>query len=312
MYHSSEMLKIAVQILIRDNRKYLVDYFFPYFADLEKKLEHEVKISYFFLENDSCDESHKVIEKFIKSRSGLLITSAEGKVGTPKQATADTQHEAAGKMHKLASLRTKINRLVPHEEYDYVFVLDSDIRYRTCVFENFVKILENEENVGMVTANGVIRDGVWRGLYYDTWACEFLGGGTPHGHSRSIDAFPSGCVSKMIKNVYGFMIPVNHPCRVRVNAAFGGSVMVRSRFMKDFVYKADGVFNFTNVGKVKTRGAMCEHKSLCRRVIDEGFDVIIDPASVCTWSRDPVVPDSEYLTGENELPPRPETLVGSL
>ena len=306
------MLKVAVQILIKDNRKYLADYFFPYFNSLEKKLKYRVKLSYFFLENDSCDESHRVIERFIKSRSGLLKTSAKGSQGGGMQKSASVSPEARAKMHKMATIRTEINNLIPHDEFDYIYFVDSDIKFEAPVFENFIEILEQQQDIGQVTANGIIRNSTWEGLYYDTWACEFSNGGTPHGHSRSIDTFPRGCTSKMIKNVYGFMIPINHPCRIKVNAAYGGAAMVRSHLMKDFIYDAGGVFKFCNVGKVMTRGASCEHKSLCKHILEKDYKILIDPASVCTWKREPDPVERRYMMLKDQLPVRSEQIVGKL
>ena len=116
----------------------------------------------------------------------------------------------------------------------------------------------------------------------------------------------------MIKNVYGFMIPMTHPCLIKVNAAFGGAALTRSHLMKEFTYSAGGVFTFCNVGKVKTRGATCEHKSLCKHIIDKGYEIAIDPASVSTWKREPVPVERKYLLYKDQLPARPEQIIGKL
>ena len=110
------MLRIAIQILVRDNRKYLTDYFFPYFSELERKLKKDIRFSYFFLENDSCDESHKVCIKFLRGRSGLIKTSSAGKGIHIKSASLSPA--ASAKMHLLAALRTQLNDLVPHDDFD--------------------------------------------------------------------------------------------------------------------------------------------------------------------------------------------------
>jgi len=116
----------------------------------------------------------------------------------------------------------------------------------------------------------------------------------------------------MIKNVYGFIIPTTHPCLIKVNAAYGGAAMVRSHLLKDFVYDAGGVFKFCNVGKVKTRGATCEHKSLCKHIVEQDYEIAIDPASVCTWKREPVPVERKYIIYKDQLPARPEQIVGKL
>ena len=304
------MLRIAIQILVRDNRKYLVDYFFPYFSELERKLKKDIRFSYFFLENDSCDESHKVCIKFLRGRSGLVKTSSTAKGVHIKSASLSP--EAAAKMHLLADLRTQLNDLVPHDDFDYVFQTDSDIMFESPVVEQLLEILETDSSIGQATANGVIRENIWKGLYYDTWACEFLNGGTPHGHSRSIDTYPKGCVSKLIKSVYGFMLPTNHPCLVKVNSAFGGASMFRAELLKNFEYSAAGSFQFVNVGKVRNRTATCEHKSLCRHVREKGYDVVIDPASLVTWTREPVGTARKYAFYKENRVARPVQVVGKI
>ena len=86
--------------------------------------------------------------------------------------------------------------------------------------------------------------------------------------------------------VYGFMIPAHHPHTIKVNSAFGGLGMVRPHLAKDFVWTAEGRFNFVNCGRKLSRGATCEHKSFCEYIRSEGYSVEIDPGAIVTWMRD--------------------------
>ena len=302
------MVSIAVGMMIMDNRKYLEETFIPYFKKFEKN-HPRIKLSYFFRENDSCDYSNVVLERFLKHRSGKLLTSAKESL---EKTASFVSPEAGQRMHKLAMLRTQLNDLIPHEQFDYVLFMDSDIIFESKVIDNFLKIMQEHPKIGKVTANGVIRGGIWEGLYYDTWACDFLDGTTPHGHSRYPSKFPVGCCSDKIKNVYAFVIPEDHPHLIKVKSAFGGAAMIRAHLCKDFVWSAEGSFNYVNLGRVLKRSAQCEHKSFCEHIREAGYLVVIDPASTCTWTREVSPIKRKYLERKDKIPYRAVSVIGDV
>ena len=276
------MINVALQMLVRDNRDYIKNGFIPYFEEFEKTHPH-INLHYYFLENDSCDGSEVIISDFLAAHPGVLKSSA---LGVLEKSAAVLSPESAAKMHKMAGLRTELNALIEdHSKYDFILFVDTDILFTTDAIKQFIKTLTENPEIGQISGNGAIRDGTWKGLYYDTWACEFLDGKTPHGHSKDPALFPQGCTSKLIKGVYGFMIPLNHPVLLYVNSAFGGASMTRAKLAQDFKWSASGKFEYTNIDKKFERSAVCEHKSFCEHVREQGYKVSIDPAAQVTWTR---------------------------
>ena len=112
---------VAILALWRDSEPYL-DRTIKQFEELEKVLVKEnVHICYGFFENDSEDKTPALLQSWLKSRLGFLISE---RIGAPKWGSVPsvtrTKYQARYRNMALDLLRQ-------HYNFDYLLVADTDV-----------------------------------------------------------------------------------------------------------------------------------------------------------------------------------------
>jgi Fe2+ or Zn2+ uptake regulation protein len=135
------------------------------------------EFSYFFYENDSTDNTVKILEEWLSNRSGkiqseTLNAKKFGSVVDPER------------MKFLCECRNKCKQLADDNNFNYSLLIDSDIEFNNDNFLIQIEDLNKLENAVMVTANTRqnISDLVFneaKDSYYDVYA--FRDGHGTHG-----------------------------------------------------------------------------------------------------------------------------------
>lgn len=136
----SDVKDIAVISLFRNNALYLQSYFFPKLIEMEGM--YDVTFHYFFLENNSNDDTRAILKSFIEPRQGRLIT-----LDLPDFENRGTNYE---RTHRLAGLRNKIiDEIIPIKA-PWSLLIDSEIYFDTQSLSKLFKHQPKKFNVGLL------------------------------------------------------------------------------------------------------------------------------------------------------------------
>lgn len=126
------------------------------------------EFSYFFYENDSKDNTVKILEEWLLNRSGKI--QSETLNAKKFESVADPE-----RMKFLCECRNKCKDLALNNEFDYSLLIDSDIEFNNNNFLLQIESLDNINNAVMTTAN--VRQNIpdltfnsSLDSYYDTYA----------------------------------------------------------------------------------------------------------------------------------------------
>jgi len=124
-------MKIKVLTLFRNSEEKL-DKYFKRIAALEKQ-HPKWEFEYFFYENDSHDNTVKLLKEWMKDKKGELVSE---KLEMPRWG-----HEGAGpRMVAMAQCREKLLEMARPLDCDWLFLLDSDVVFDSNIIEKYLKI----------------------------------------------------------------------------------------------------------------------------------------------------------------------------
>ena len=134
-------MKISIFSLFRDSGKHLE----RLFRQLEKvEQQTNAQLEYFFYENDSIDNTPKLLEEWISTRKGILLSE---KLGSKKfGSTLDSE-----RMILLSNARNKMKNLDNDSDSTFSLIFDSDIIFDGSLVNNFLK--HKDLDFSMLTAN---------------------------------------------------------------------------------------------------------------------------------------------------------------
>ena len=134
-------MKISVFSLFRDSEKHLD----RLFRQLEKvEQQTNAQFEYFFYENDSIDNTAKLLKEWISTRNGRLLSE---EIGSKKfGSTLDSE-----RMILLSNARNKMKNLDDGLSSTFSLIFDSDIIFDGSLVNNFLK--HKGLDFSMLTAN---------------------------------------------------------------------------------------------------------------------------------------------------------------
>jgi hypothetical protein len=138
--------RIHVMGMYRNNEKYL-DYLFTTFKLFEDK--YDVEFRYYFIENNSNDETPTKLKEFIKAREGskLIIFNLKKDYVNVKDG------RNFNRTSTLAKIRNKlVDHCVPFPEDEWCLLIDSNIYFKADILTQVFKeaTAPTENNIGMM------------------------------------------------------------------------------------------------------------------------------------------------------------------
>ena len=240
---------IAIIALWRDSQAY-IHTSLNQLSSQEEELGSDYSFFYSFYENDSVDDTSKILKEWLEDRQGILLTE---KLNHPKweSVPSRTRTEAMAQYRNIClySLRDK--------KYEYLFILDSDILYHKNLFMSMIRLIDNNQMYGMITPNTQQNVSDKFNLkkstsYYDSWALKDLHGN--QGLSFAYNPF----VRTADRRKWDRSLPIS------VSSAFGGIALVRGEFLQETKLIWNG-----DLG--------CEHWYFCEKIREMNYLIIVHP-----------------------------------
>jgi GT2 family glycosyltransferase len=252
---------VSVLCLVKNNEKWL-KYALPRFKQMEGM--YSVRFEYYFFENDSKDQTHSLIDQFLKDgRIGRLFTDS-----LPAYINTGVNYD---RVNRLASLRNRLADAVAPLKTDWTIMLDTDIYFEPATLQKLFACKPAANNIGMVTpyAHEIVTGAILKAQkkvnvdvpddkvygvnhYYDTFA--FVDE-LDHNFWPNCNFAACKQCKQVRKANPAMLIPADQEL-VDVRSAFGGFAIVESAILND-----------TNV-RWKTldlfgKFSVCEHVAFC-------------------------------------------------
>ena len=240
---------IAIIALWRDSQTY-IHTSLKQLSNQEDELGSDYSFFYSFYENDSVDDTYKILGEWLEDRQGTLLTD---KLNHPKweSVPSRTRTEAMAQYRNIClySLRD--------QKFDYLFIIDSDICYDKDLFKSMIYLIDNNQTYGMVTPNTQQNVSDKFDLnkstsYYDSWALKDLKG------------------NKGLSFAYNPFVMTSDRCKwdrslpISVSSAFGGISLVRGNLLEEekLIWNGD-------LG--------CEHWYFCKKIREMNYSIVVHP-----------------------------------
>ena len=240
---------IAVISLWRDSQSYIYRSL-KQLIHQEEELGSDYSFFYSFYENDSIDDTSKILCKWLENRQGILLTE---KRNHPKWESV----QSISRTVAMAEYRNCCLYSLQDKKYDYLFIIDSDIYYDKDLFKSMIYLIDNNKMYGMITPNTQQNisdkfDFNKSTSYYDSWALKDLKGN----QGLSFAYNPFVLTSDRLK--WDQSLPVS------VSSAFGGISLLRGNLLqeKKLIWNGD-------LG--------CEHWYFCEKIREMNYLIIVHP-----------------------------------
>ena len=259
------MQKISVLSMFRDSESYIENAL----RQLDS-LERETlgfSFEYFFYENDSEDNTVAILNEWLSSKEGFLISE---QLGRPKF----SQSSAAERQIIMTDYRTRLLSKCKPLSSSYSFLLDSDVSYGPNIINEYLDFLT--EDVSMVTPNITqnIKCKMFdpsKDSYYDSWA--LLDSNGNQGMTWAHNPF----YLKEDRENWENNIPVS------VQSAFGGCPLIKTDVLNKIHWATEGG---------------CEHWHLCRMAREYGSVIVIPSIMANVEIEDQVFPYADIQMKE--------------
>ena len=240
---------IAVISLWRDNSEH-ISVTLDQLNEQEKYLHDEYSFIYSFYENDSIDNTPEILSEWLKGKQGFLKSE---KRGDPKWRSIPLKKRT----QYMAKYRNIALEAINNFQYDYLFVVDSDIIFNEKFLSKLIDQLDKNNNYGMITPNTTqsVPDAFNKHLdysYFDSWALIDIEG------NQSISFSQNPFLLASDRKSWTHKLPIS------VNSAFGGVALIRGGIIRENNIKWNG-----NDG--------CEHWKLCEEIRRLNFLIVVDP-----------------------------------
>jgi hypothetical protein len=201
---------------------YNVEPYLPRLFEILSSLENKLHIrpTYVFYENDSSDRTLQLLQTFMKTRRGKVMTEKGVFKRFPKRTI------------RLAYARNKVHASVSAlTSTDIVMCVDMDNVNMGLDAGSVVRALNGRDEWDVATANQ-------KGHYYDLWALRTVDQNRNCWHKmkcsrlRLLNFFPS--------TQWEGSIPTDLPYNVPVLSAFGGMGLYQFKYWKAGVYRGSG------------------------------------------------------------------------
>ncbi len=240
---------IAVISLWRDSQSYIYSSL-NQISNQEQELGSDYSFFYSFYENDSLDDTSLILSEWLENRQGILLTEERNH---PKWESVPSRSRTVA----MAQYRNFCLDSLRDKNYDYLFILDSDIYYQNDLFKTMIHLLDNNHMYGMITSNTQqnVSDKFGSNRltsYYDSWALKDIQGN--QGLSFSYNPF----LMTTDRRKWDKLLPIS------VASAFGGISLVRGDFLQDKNLRWNG-----DLG--------CEHWYFCQKIREMNYLIVVHP-----------------------------------
>ena len=240
---------IAVISLWRDSQTY-IHTSLNQLRFQEDELGNDYSFFYSFYENDSVDDTSKILKEWLEDRQGILLTE---KLNHPKWESVPSR----SRTEAMAQYRNICLYSLRDKKYDYLFIVDSDIYYANDLFKSMIHLIDNNQMYGMITPNTQQNvsdkfDLSKSTSYFDSWALKDLQG------------------NKGLSFAYNPFVMTADRCKwkrsspVSVASAFGGISLVRGELLQEekLIWNGD-------LG--------CEHWYFCQKIREMNYSIVVHP-----------------------------------
>ena len=268
----NERSKVHIFLLVRDNEPTLQETL-DALSSIEDSVYEHYEFYYWILENDSNDTTPSIVFNFLQNKNGRIVS---GYLGSKKW--TNVKHEQRVKdMAYYRNLNLKmmflgptkfdanimdINDLVVLEsavnfkndkwkpyKSKYSIILDTNITFDQNIFKDMEYILEQNNDIGMVTPFGYVKS--FPLVYYDTYALQTLN------NTNKVD---NEWVKVLDKKKY-----------YEINSGFSGFAMIRTETLK----KCKWGFEDKN---------QSEHSNFCKDIQNISKKVVVAPGIKVGWT----------------------------
>ena len=222
-------------------------------SDQEVNLSNQYSFVYSFYENDSKDNTAEILFNWLKGKKGFLKSEERG---DPNWGSLPFKKRS----QFMANYRNEALDVLNQFQYDYLFIIDTDIVYESDFLFKLIDKLDSNPNFGMITPNTIqfVTDQFKSHSeysYFDSWALIDNVGNQGISFSKNPFILPSDRLSW------------NNDLSVNVNSAFGGAALVRGDLIRKNNIKWNG-----------QKG--CEHWKFCETIRKLNYQVIVDPTII--------------------------------
>lgn len=269
------MKTVAVIALLQNCAQYFESYLANAFIDWEEYDKSKYTFEYYFLENDSIDDTRGVLQRFMTGRAGRLITRDNVEKG---RFTYDAvTYERVGHFVNLRNILLDETR-ARLAEVDFVAIIDADTTVHPDTFAKLANVLEENDDIAMVcpyqyeytskqnlarsvplSAMEHIHDPIFSvGHNYDTFALQYT--------QDCMISWPYCRFKKC--NMCSFHLPPTKAPRIdpdtkgliEVKSAFNGLAVIKGTVFKFPTLKYDTI-------NIASRAmALCEHTLFCHYI----------------------------------------------
>jgi GT2 family glycosyltransferase len=244
-----ETKTLAVISLWRNSESY-IERSLSQFDQMHKHLKKQgIHIVYGFFENDSTDSTAQILQAWLRTKFGFVISET---IGAPKWGSVPSLKRVK---YQARYRNIVLDYLNNHYSYDYLLIADSDVYWEPSLIKGMISRLDENASWGMVSPNTLqnVKDYVEeteRESYYDSWSLVDSAG------QQCLTFAANPFLQKEDRENWENKTPV------RCNSAFGSIAMTKAEAMEDVEWDViDGV----------------EHWEFCRGIRDNGYLVIADP-----------------------------------
>lgn len=264
---------VAVLSLWRNSEDYIKRSLMQLEEAEELLKTRNISCVYSFFENDSTDNTPHLLLKWLKNRAGLLTSE---RLNAPKWGSVASLERVR---YQARYRNMALEPLNNYYHYDYLLIVDSDVHWQPELITGMIDALDKNEKWGMVSPNTTqnVRDYVGdtdKDSYFDSWSLKDLDG------RQCLTFAANPFLSQVDRMLWDAGLPV--VC----NSAFGSIAMTKAEAM-DYVEWSvvDGV----------------EHWEFCRRIRDNGYQVVADPSlHAKVYHENEVIPDPAVLSYQKE------------
>lgn len=271
-YGDTKLKVINVLGMYRNNATYF-DFLFKRFEEWEHA--YEVEFRYFFMENNSTDDTREKILEFVKHRKGSKAILFKSK----KDYVNIDDGRNFNRINTLAKLRNKLlDAITPLPEDEWCIFVDSNLYFRYDILpEVFRQPIVDRDQVGMMcvyTQQLLLpeihlkneTEPVLMQHFYDTYS--FVDNQNRSFYPLCAFEKCSICTNYQTDKTHA-RVPKDQPV-VEVNSCFGGFVFIRSELLNNKAIRWDTIL-YDMVGDK----SLCEHYLFCDRLRNTGGKKIV-------------------------------------
>lgn len=141
------MKVVAVNALFKNSESFIVQHLIPSLAACEE-YSKGLAFEYYFLENDSTDNTRKVLQDFVETRTGKVFTldNVESAVYVKDAVTYErVSHFVKLRNYLLQHTRERLSQV------DYVVIMDADTLFFENTLDKLIEVLNENSDIVMVS-----------------------------------------------------------------------------------------------------------------------------------------------------------------